>query len=42
MGIETNTTDQNKALPPAFHSNWSQMESIDTVSVQRVRLELPT
>ena len=27
MGIETNTTGQNKALPPAFQFNWSQMES---------------
>jgi hypothetical protein len=27
MGIETNTTGQNKALPSAFQFNWSQMES---------------
>jgi hypothetical protein len=42
MGIETNATDQNKALLPAFHFNWSQMESVSIFErrylSERVRL----
>ena len=37
MGIEQIRMNQTKALPPAFQSNWSQMESNHlSVSVNHV------